>query len=172
MTGKASGRCSAGIADNPSSARITIGCGNVQARDGFPSPLSPRMVTIAWRSAGFLMVDNTLICIPHWVMVRVDLCRYTAYINTWPACSCRTLFLSIYVVNIKLIVYTCQHNINQGANKMMATEEIRHALGHRNLSYVAHEIGMSRQQLWAIVKGRNNNPPLRTLRRITHYLQA
>src|SRR5690625_5267672 len=171
MTGNASGRCSAGIADNPSSARITIGCGNVRARDVFPSPLSPRMVTIAGRSAGFLMVDKTLICIPHWAMVRVDLCRYLAYINTWPASSCRTLFLSMHVVNINLIVYTSQNNINQRAKKMMTIEEIRQALRDRNLSNVAHEIGMSRQQLWAIVKGRNNNPTLKTLRRITKYLQ-
>ena len=54
---------------------------------------------------------------------------------------------------------------------MMTIDEIKHALRDRNLSYVAHEIGMSRQQHWAIVKGRNNNPTLKTLRRITKYLQ-
>src|SRR5690625_2983878 len=134
------------MADKPSSARITIGCGDVQARLVLPSPLSPRMVTIAGRSAGFLIVDSTLICIPHWVMVRVDLCRYPAYINTWPASSCRTLFLSIHVVNINLIVYTCQHSINHGANKMMNIDEIRHAILDRNLSYVAHELEMSCHQ--------------------------
>lgn len=54
---------------------------------------------------------------------------------------------------------------------MMTIDEIKHALRDRNLSYVARKIGMSRQQLWAIVKGRNDNPTLKTLRRITKYLQ-
>ena len=53
----------------------------------------------------------------------------------------------------------------------MTLEEIRTALKDRNLSYVAKKIGMNRQQLWSIASGRNNNPTLKTLRRITKYLQ-
>lgn len=51
----------------------------------------------------------------------------------------------------------------------MNLEQIRKKLQDRNLSYVAREIGMSRQQLWAIIKGRNTNPTIKTMRKIQKY---
>ena len=53
----------------------------------------------------------------------------------------------------------------------MTIEEIRRHLADRNLSIVARAIGMSRQQLWAIKSGRNENPTAKTMRRIARYLQ-
>lgn len=53
----------------------------------------------------------------------------------------------------------------------MTLDEIRNKLKDRNLSYVAREIGMSRQQLWAIIKGRNTNPTIKTMRKIQKYLE-
>ena len=53
-----------GIACKPSSARITIGFGNVAANVVFPRPESPMMVTITERSFGLLMVDNNDINCP------------------------------------------------------------------------------------------------------------
>lgn len=52
---------------------------------------------------------------------------------------------------------------------MVDLEQIRKKLQDRNLSYVAREIGMSRQQLWAIIKGRNTNPTIKTMRKIQKY---
>src|SRR5690554_6940338 len=100
MIGNASGRLSAGIADRPSSARITIGFGNVQARLVLPRPLSPRMVTMAGRSSGFLIVDKTLMYIPHWVVARWT-------VPQGPRCP----FSLSTVVNVHQTNYTCQQPI-------------------------------------------------------------
>lgn len=52
----------------------------------------------------------------------------------------------------------------------MTLDQIKEALKDRNLSYVAKEIKMSRQQLWAIASGRNPNPTIKTMQRISEYL--
>jgi len=54
---------------------------------------------------------------------------------------------------------------------MFTLQEIKEKLKDRKLSIVAAEIGMSRQQLWEIYSGNNNNPTQRTLEKISDYLQ-
>jgi transcriptional regulator with XRE-family HTH domain len=54
---------------------------------------------------------------------------------------------------------------------MMTLPQIRKNLKDKNLAFVAGEIGMSRQQLWCIASGVNNNPTQRTLARISKYLE-
>lgn len=54
----------------------------------------------------------------------------------------------------------------------MTLEQIQEAMKDRNLAYVARSIGMSRQQLWAVVSGKNKNPTVKTLRRIEKYIKG
>lgn len=55
---------------------------------------------------------------------------------------------------------------------MLTCKEIRFQLRDRNLSKVAREIGMTRQQLWAISNGVTANPTGKTLEKISNYLEA
>lgn len=55
---------------------------------------------------------------------------------------------------------------------MLTLKEIRHQLSDRNIAKVAERIGMKRQQLWLIANGQNQNPTLKTLQRISDYLEA
>lgn len=55
---------------------------------------------------------------------------------------------------------------------MMSLQEIKKALRDRNLSYVAERIGMKRQQLWLIASGQNGNPTIRTIEKISNYLEG
>lgn len=53
---------------------------------------------------------------------------------------------------------------------MLTIEKIREELKVRNVSEVARQIGMRRQQLWLIASGINKNPTYETLKRISDYL--
>lgn len=55
---------------------------------------------------------------------------------------------------------------------MLTIREIRFRLRDRNLSMVAREIGMTRQQLWAIANGVTANPTGNTLEKISDYLEG
>lgn len=55
---------------------------------------------------------------------------------------------------------------------MMTLKQIRAVLADRNMSEVARRIGMSRQQLWLIVNGISPNPTIKTLERISEYLEG
>lgn len=55
---------------------------------------------------------------------------------------------------------------------MMTLKQIRAALADRNISEVARRIGMSRQQLWLIVNGISPNPTIKTIERISEYLEG
>lgn len=55
---------------------------------------------------------------------------------------------------------------------MLTLEKIRARLADRNLSEVARRIGMDRQQLWVIAVGKNDNPTIKTLKRISDYLES
>lgn len=54
---------------------------------------------------------------------------------------------------------------------MLTINQIKEALADRNLSEVARRIGMRRQQLWLIVNGISPNPTLKTMDRISTYLE-
>lgn len=54
----------------------------------------------------------------------------------------------------------------------MTLQQIRAALRDQNLSAVARDIGMSRQQLWQIVNGVTSNPSAATVQRISEYLES
>jgi len=54
---------------------------------------------------------------------------------------------------------------------MLTINQIKEALADRNLSEVARRIGMRRQQLWLIVNGISPNPTLKTMERISTYLE-
>ena len=54
---------------------------------------------------------------------------------------------------------------------MLTINQIKEALADRNLSEVARRIGMRRQQLWIIVNGISPNPTLKTMERISTYLE-
>lgn len=54
---------------------------------------------------------------------------------------------------------------------MMTLVQIREALKDKNLAYVAREIGMTRQKLWAIAKGETANPSMLTAEKISEYLE-
>lgn len=54
---------------------------------------------------------------------------------------------------------------------MLTINQIKEALADRNLSEVARRIGMRRQQLWLIVNGVSPNPTLKTMERISTYLE-
>lgn len=54
---------------------------------------------------------------------------------------------------------------------MLTIKQIKEALADRNLSEVARRIGMRRQQLWLIVNGISPNPTLKTMQRISAYLE-
>ena len=54
---------------------------------------------------------------------------------------------------------------------MLTINQIKEALAARNLSEVARRIGMRRQQLWLIVNGISPNPTLKTMERISTYLE-
>lgn len=54
---------------------------------------------------------------------------------------------------------------------MLTIKQIKEALADRNLSEVARRIGMRRQQLWLIVNGISPNPTLKTMQRISTYLE-
>lgn len=53
----------------------------------------------------------------------------------------------------------------------MTLVQIREALKDKNLAYVAREIGMTRQKLWAIAKGETANPSMLTAEKISEYLE-
>lgn len=55
---------------------------------------------------------------------------------------------------------------------MMTVEQVKKAMADRNLSEVARRIGMRRQQLWLIVNGVSANPTIKTLERISGYLEG
>lgn len=55
---------------------------------------------------------------------------------------------------------------------MLTVKQIKAAMADRNLSEVARRIGMRRQQLWLIVKGISPNPTIKTLERISEYLEG
>lgn len=55
---------------------------------------------------------------------------------------------------------------------MLTLEEIKKKLADRNLSEVARRIGMHRQQLWLVASGLNKNPTLKTLKKISEYLES
>lgn len=55
---------------------------------------------------------------------------------------------------------------------MLTLEKIKAKLADRNLAEVASRIGMNRQQLWMIATGKNNNPTIKTLKRISDYLEG
>lgn len=55
---------------------------------------------------------------------------------------------------------------------MMTLHRIKRALVDRNLSEVARNIGMHRQQLWLIATGINGNPKDKTIQRISDYLEG
>ena len=55
---------------------------------------------------------------------------------------------------------------------MLTIRQIRFELRDRNISKVAREIDMSRQQLWAIANGLTANPTGKTLEKISNYLEA
>ena len=54
---------------------------------------------------------------------------------------------------------------------MLTINQIKEAIADRNLSEVARRIGMRRQQLWLIVNGISPNPTLKTMERISTYLE-
>lgn len=54
---------------------------------------------------------------------------------------------------------------------MLTIKQIKEAIADRNLSEVARRIGMRRQQLWLIVNGISPNPTLKTMQRISTYLE-
>lgn len=54
---------------------------------------------------------------------------------------------------------------------MLTINQIKESLADRNLSEVARRIGMRRQQLWLIVNGISPNPTLKTMERISTYLE-
>lgn len=54
---------------------------------------------------------------------------------------------------------------------MLTINQIKEALADRNLSEVARRIGMRRQQLWLIVNGISPNPTIKTMERISSYLE-
>ena len=54
---------------------------------------------------------------------------------------------------------------------MLTINQIKEALADRNLSEVARRIGMRRQQLWLIVNGISPNPTIKTMERISTYLE-
>ena len=54
---------------------------------------------------------------------------------------------------------------------MLTIKQIKAALADRNLAEVARRIGMRRQQLWLIVNGISPNPTLKTVERISAYLE-
>ena len=55
---------------------------------------------------------------------------------------------------------------------MLTVKQIKAAMADRNLSEVARRIGMRRQQLWLIVNGINPNPTVKTIERISEYLEG
>ena len=55
---------------------------------------------------------------------------------------------------------------------MLTVKQIKEAMVDRNLSEVARRIGMRRQQLWLIVNGTSPNPTIKTLERISEYLEG
>lgn len=54
---------------------------------------------------------------------------------------------------------------------MKSLQEIIEKMKDRNISKVAGAIGMHRQQLYLIVSGKNKNPKLMTIKRISDYLE-
>ena len=54
---------------------------------------------------------------------------------------------------------------------MLTINQIKEALADRSLAEVARRIGMRRQQLWLIVNGISPNPTLKTMERISTYLE-
>ena len=55
---------------------------------------------------------------------------------------------------------------------MLTLSEIKRRLRDLNISEVAREIGMTRQQLWLIANGQNGNPTIRTIEKISNYLEG
>lgn len=55
---------------------------------------------------------------------------------------------------------------------MLSLDEIRKKIQDHNLSAVARATGMHRQHLWRLVSGDLNNPTMRTLERLTEYLES
>lgn len=55
---------------------------------------------------------------------------------------------------------------------MLSIEEIKVRLSDKNLAEVARRLDMSRQQLWRIATGDNDNPTMRTVQKISDYLEG
>lgn len=55
---------------------------------------------------------------------------------------------------------------------MLSLQEIREKLQDSNLSAVARKIGMSQPQMWRLMKHTNPNPTIKTLERMTAYLEG
>lgn len=55
---------------------------------------------------------------------------------------------------------------------MLTLIEIREKLKDRNLSYVAEELGRSRQQLWQVASGKNANPTYSFVKQLSDYLEG
>lgn len=55
---------------------------------------------------------------------------------------------------------------------MLSLEEIRSKLKDSNISAVARKIGMSQPQMWRLMNHPNPNPTIKTLERVTSYLEA
>lgn len=55
---------------------------------------------------------------------------------------------------------------------MLTLAEIREKLKDRNLSYVAEELGRSRQQIWQVASGKNTNPTYSFVKQLSDYLEG
>lgn len=53
---------------------------------------------------------------------------------------------------------------------MMCLEEIKRKMQDRNISAVAKKVGMSQPQLWRILNHPAPNPTIKTMERLTSYL--
>lgn len=54
---------------------------------------------------------------------------------------------------------------------MLSLQEIRTKLQDANLSAVARKIGMTQPQMWRLMNHPDPNPTIRTLERLTAYLE-
>ena len=55
---------------------------------------------------------------------------------------------------------------------MLSLQEIREKLQDSNLSAVARKIGMSQPQMWRLMNHPDPNPTIKTLERVTAYLEG
>lgn len=54
---------------------------------------------------------------------------------------------------------------------MLDLDAIKIILKNQNISEVANDIGMSRQQLWAILNSEDSNPRLSTMKKLNDYIR-